>query len=130
MPLYEYRCTACDHRFEKIQSFNAPDEKECPVCHGEVERLISAPAVQFKGSGFYSTDYVSKPSAAKADASAAGDGSKASSDGGKAPSSSLPGDGTARSSSGSEAPSSNSSTAASSSAPAPSAGTTSTTSKS
>src|ERR1700761_5127723 len=65
MPLYEYQCQQCGHRFERIQSFSAEDVKECPVCKGEVERLISAPAVQFKGSGFYSTDYVSKPSAAK-----------------------------------------------------------------
>jgi putative FmdB family regulatory protein len=57
VPLYEYRCKQCGHLFEKIQSFSAPDEKECPACKGELERLISAPAVQFKGSGFYSTDY-------------------------------------------------------------------------
>lgn len=57
MPLYEYRCTACGHTFEKIQSFSAPDEKECPKCGALVERLISAPAIQFKGSGFYLTDY-------------------------------------------------------------------------
>jgi putative FmdB family regulatory protein len=63
VPLYEYRCKQCGHQFEKIQSFSAPDEKECPVCKGELERLISAPAVQFKGSGFYSTDYASKSSA-------------------------------------------------------------------
>lgn len=60
MPLYEYRCKNCGHQFEKIQSFSAPDEKECPVCKGEVERLISAPAIQFKGSGWYVTDYASK----------------------------------------------------------------------
>jgi putative FmdB family regulatory protein len=64
MPLYEYQCKQCGHRFERIQSFSAPDEKECPVCHGEVERLISTPArPHFKGSGFYSTDYAAKPSA-------------------------------------------------------------------
>ena len=63
MPLYEYKCKKCGHRFERIQTFSAPDAKECPVCQGEVERLISAPAVQFKGSGFYSTDYASKPTA-------------------------------------------------------------------
>lgn len=62
MPLYEYRCQNCGHQFEKIQSFSAPEEKECPVCHGPVERLISAPAVQFKGSGWYVTDYASRPS--------------------------------------------------------------------
>ena len=60
MPLYEYRCKDCGHQFEKIQSFSAPEEKECPACHGPVERLLSAPAVQFKGSGWYATDYASK----------------------------------------------------------------------
>jgi putative FmdB family regulatory protein len=74
MPLYEYRCKACGHRFEKIQSFSAPDEKECPLCKGEVERLISAPAVQFKGSGFYSTDYVQKPATSKSTDGVAKDG--------------------------------------------------------
>jgi putative FmdB family regulatory protein len=62
VPLYEYQCKQCGHRFEKIQSFSAPDEKECPVCKGEVERLISAPAIQFKGSGWYVNDYAAKPS--------------------------------------------------------------------
>jgi putative FmdB family regulatory protein len=63
MPLYEYKCKKCGHRFELIQSFSAEDAKECPVCHGEVERLISTPArAHFKGSGFYSTDYGSKSS--------------------------------------------------------------------
>ncbi len=60
MPLYEYRCKDCGHQFEKIQSFSAPEEKECPSCHGPVERLLSAPAVQFKGSGWYATDYAAK----------------------------------------------------------------------
>lgn len=60
MPLYEYRCKQCGHQFEKIQSFSAPDEKECPVCKGAVERLISAPAIQFKGAGWYVTDYAGK----------------------------------------------------------------------
>lgn len=63
MPLYEYRCLKCGHQFEKIQSFSAPDEKECPVCKGEVERLISASAFQFKGAGWYVNDYASKSSA-------------------------------------------------------------------
>ena len=63
MPLYEYQCKKCGHRFERIlQSFSSADVTECPVCKGEVERLLSAPAVQFKGSGFYSTDYGAKPS--------------------------------------------------------------------
>lgn len=60
MPLYEYRCLKCGHQFEKIQSFSAPEEKECPVCKGNVERLISAPAIQFKGAGWYVTDYAGK----------------------------------------------------------------------
>lgn len=62
MPLYEYKCKTCGHRFELIQSFSAENAKECPVCHGEGERLISTPArAHFKGSGFYSTDYGAKP---------------------------------------------------------------------
>ncbi len=73
MPLYEYRCKQCGHQFEKIQTFSAPDETECPVCKGELERLISAPAVQFKGSGFYSTDYGAKPSKGPAKSSESSD---------------------------------------------------------
>lgn len=79
MPLYEYRCLKCGHQFEKIQSFSAPDEKECPVCKGELERLISAPAFQFKGAGWYVNDYASKSntsSAAKA-AESSSDGKSA-----------------------------------------------------
>ena len=57
MPLYEYQCKQCGHRFEKIQSFSAPEIKECPVCGGETEKMISAPSFQFKGSGWYVSDY-------------------------------------------------------------------------
>jgi putative FmdB family regulatory protein len=72
MPLYEYKCKKCGHRFELIQSFSAEDAKECPVCQGEVERLISTPArAHFKGSGFYSTDYGSKSSGAGSSESSA-----------------------------------------------------------
>jgi putative FmdB family regulatory protein len=74
VPLYEYRCKSCGHTFEKIQSFSAPEEKECPVCHGEVERLISAPAIQFKGSGWYVSDYAGKNKSGPMKASAEGDG--------------------------------------------------------
>ena len=80
MPLYEYRCKNCGHQFEKIQSFSAPEEKECPVCQGPVERLLSAPAVQFKGSGWYVTDYASK-SGKSMKASAEGNGKAAESSG-------------------------------------------------
>ncbi|MBX6359956.1 FmdB family zinc ribbon protein [Pseudacidobacterium ailaaui] len=65
MPLYEYQCNACGHVFEKIKSFSDPEEKECPVCKGQVERLLSAPAVQFKGSGWYVTDYAGKNGSGK-----------------------------------------------------------------
>jgi len=57
MPLYEYQCKKCGHRFEKIQLFSAKMVKKCPECGGAVEQMISAPAVQFKGSGWYVTDY-------------------------------------------------------------------------
>ena len=80
VPLYEYRCKSCGHQFEKIQSFSAPDEKECPVCKGPVERLLSAPAIQFKGSGWYVNDYASKSSKSMK-ASAEGNGKAAESSG-------------------------------------------------
>ena len=57
MPLYEYECKKCHHRFERIQKFSDPHIKKCPDCGGPVEQVISAPAVQFKGSGWYVTDY-------------------------------------------------------------------------
>lgn len=60
MPLYEYQCKKCGHRFEKIQKFSDKPEKKCPECGGPVEQTISAPAVQFKGSGWYVTDYAKK----------------------------------------------------------------------
>jgi putative FmdB family regulatory protein len=62
MPLYEYECKKCGHRFEKIQLYSDKMVKKCPECGGQVEQMISAPAVQFKGSGWYVTDYAKKPS--------------------------------------------------------------------
>jgi putative FmdB family regulatory protein len=62
MPLYEYLCKKCGHRFEKIQKFSDRMVKKCPDCGGPVEQVISAPAVQFKGSGWYVTDYAKKSS--------------------------------------------------------------------
>ena len=63
MPLYEYQCKVCHHRFEKIQKFSDPLVTECPECgEDEVEQMISAPAVQFKGTGWYVTDYAKKGS--------------------------------------------------------------------
>src|SRR5947209_13774255 len=60
VPLYEYQCKKCQHRFEKIQKFSDARVKKCPECGGPVEQLLSAPAVQFKGSGWYVTDYARK----------------------------------------------------------------------
>ena len=63
MPLYEYQCKVCHHRFEKIQKFSDPLVTLCPECgEDEVEQMISAPAVQFKGTGWYVTDYPKKGS--------------------------------------------------------------------
>jgi putative FmdB family regulatory protein len=68
MPLYEYECDACGHRFEKIQKFSDPLETTCPKCGGAVHKLMSSPAIQFKGSGFYITDYAKKDHVAAANA--------------------------------------------------------------
>ena len=62
MPLYEYKCTKCGRRTEKIENVSGPHLKKCPHCGGKVESLISAPAIQFKGSGWYVTDYAGKRS--------------------------------------------------------------------
>ncbi len=64
MPLYEYQCTKCKHTFEKIQKFSDPPVTECPKCGGAVEQLLSAPAIQFKGAGWYVTDYAKKSGSA------------------------------------------------------------------
>ena len=60
MPLYEYQCKKCKHKFEKIRKFSDPPIKKCPECGGPVEKLLHAPAVQFKGTGWYVTDYAGK----------------------------------------------------------------------
>lgn len=57
MPLYEYECEANSHRFEVIQKFSDPPIAVCPTCGSPVQKLPSSPAIQFKGSGFYLTDY-------------------------------------------------------------------------
>jgi putative FmdB family regulatory protein len=63
MPLYEYECKKCHHRFERIVKFSDRPMKKCPDCGGPVEQTITAPSVQFKGSGWYVTDYPKKSSA-------------------------------------------------------------------
>jgi putative FmdB family regulatory protein len=67
MPLYEYHCEACGRRFELIRKFSDPPLEKCPTCDGAVRKLVSSPAFQFKGSGWYITDYAKKeqPSAAQ-----------------------------------------------------------------
>ena len=60
MPLYEYQCDTCAHRFEVIQKFSDAPIEVCPKCGGPVKKLFSSPAIQFKGSGFYITDYARK----------------------------------------------------------------------
>lgn len=62
MPLYEYQCDACGNRFEKIVKFSDPPLDACPTCGGSVQKLMSSPAIQFKGSGWYITDYAKKSS--------------------------------------------------------------------
>jgi putative FmdB family regulatory protein len=60
LPLYEYKCVKCGHRFEKIEGVSASTVKKCPKCGAKAERMASAPAIQFKGSGWYVTDYAGK----------------------------------------------------------------------
>lgn len=60
MPIYEYRCSSCGHRFEKIQKSSGSRPARCPKCGGAAKRLVSAPAIQFKGTGWYITDYARK----------------------------------------------------------------------
>ena len=62
MPLYEYKCLKCGRNTEKIENVAGPHLKKCPHCGGNVEAVISAPAIQFKGSGWYVTDYAGKKS--------------------------------------------------------------------
>lgn len=58
MPLYEYQCDACGGRFERIRKFSDPPlDEPCPSCGGPIQKLISSPAIQFKGTGWYVTDY-------------------------------------------------------------------------
>ena len=62
VPLYEYLCSKCGRRFEKIEKANASTKKKCPKCGAMAERELAAPAIQFKGSGWYVTDYAGKSS--------------------------------------------------------------------
>jgi putative FmdB family regulatory protein len=105
MPLYEYRCDACGHQFEVIQKFSDAPIDVCPACgKGPVAKLLSSPAIQFKGSGWYITDYARK------------DGAKSTSDSSQAkPSTGSPSSSSASDSAPSSSSSAPSSTPASSS---------------
>lgn len=78
MPLYEYQCTQCGERAEILQRVSDPPYRHCPKCGGEMKKLISSPAIQFKGSGFYKTDYAStstpKPSSETTKSESTSDG--------------------------------------------------------
>jgi putative FmdB family regulatory protein len=83
MPLYEYQCKKCHHRFERIQKFSDPHVKKCPDCGGPVEQVLSAPAVQFKGSGWYVTDYAKKSSGSTTSSSSNGESGSSGDSAGK-----------------------------------------------
>jgi putative FmdB family regulatory protein len=72
VPLYEYKCLKCGRRTEKIEGVDGRHLKKCPHCGGKVEALISAPAIQFKGAGWYVTDYAKKSSGGDSEKTAAG----------------------------------------------------------
>jgi putative FmdB family regulatory protein len=79
MPNYEYLCKKCEHRFEQIRKFSDKPLRKCPECGGVIEQVISAPAVKFKGSGWYVNDYAKKGAAPAASSSAALNSSSSSS---------------------------------------------------
>jgi len=79
MPLYEYECDACHQRFEKIQKFSDPPLEVCAKCgKGPIKKLFSSPAIQFKGTGWYITDYAKKSGS---DAGKTGSSSSSSNEG-------------------------------------------------
>lgn len=78
MPLYEYKCVKCGERVEIIQRVADPPYAHCPKCSGDMQKQISSPAIQFKGSGFYKTDYATKKSSS--DGSTAGKSTETKSD--------------------------------------------------
>jgi len=105
MPIYEYRCTS-GHKFEAFQAMADDSLTACEVCEAPVERVLSAPAIHFKGSGFYTTDYAKKGAAnSSSNGESKGEASSSSKDGSKSDSSSM-GDSSSRSDSGSKGDSS------------------------
>jgi putative FmdB family regulatory protein len=84
MPNYEYLCKDCGHRFEQIRKFSDKQLRKCPECGGVIEQVISAPAVQFKGSGWYVTDYAKKGAASAGSSSSSSSSSEGDSSAGEA----------------------------------------------
>jgi putative FmdB family regulatory protein len=84
LPLYPYRCTQCGHRFEKIQSFKSKPLTKCPKCEGTLERVLTAPGLSFKGSGWYVNDYASKGGSGSSSAETGSSGETATAEKGKA----------------------------------------------
>jgi len=76
VPLYEYVCKKCGRRSERIEKMDGPRMKKCPTCGGKVEQVLSPPAIQFKGSGWYVTDYAGKAASAEAGKTAGADSAK------------------------------------------------------
>jgi putative FmdB family regulatory protein len=79
MPIYGYRCTQCEHELEILQSMSDAPLRTCPVCGGSLRKLLYPVGVQFKGSGFYTTDYRNggSKSESKPGTDSSGDGDKA-----------------------------------------------------
>ncbi len=73
MPTYEYQCSKCSNNYDKREGFDAPPQQKCPKCGGKAQRVIQAPPIVFKGSGFYKTDSRKAP-AAESESSSSSDG--------------------------------------------------------
>ena len=101
MPLHEYECERCEHRFEVIQKFSDPPVETCPKCGGPVRKLMSSPAIQFKGSGWYITDYARKGSTGSGESKSESGGGADSSAKSDSPASSSSSSSTSKSSSSS-----------------------------
>jgi putative FmdB family regulatory protein len=99
MPLYEYQCQQCSDTVEILQRMSDPPQAHCAKCGGEMKKLISAPAIQFKGSGFYKTDYPTS-SSRSTDSASKGDSSAKSDSGSKSEGSSSGSDSGAKSDAG------------------------------
>jgi putative FmdB family regulatory protein len=111
MPLYEYKCINCNRHIEKIQKFSDPEITTCPHCEGQLERVLSAPAVAFKGGGWYADGYGNAKPKASSDSSSSSSNSNSSSSGSNSNSSSS----SSNSNSSSSAPAASTSSSTSSS---------------